>query len=533
MRQNEANLTVKAVYEKRAFVYAIALNLVYSCLSAQALAFQRLNPSPLQHIDTVALAQLYQQSSDYLWLEQQQLTDRAKQALEFIASSTRHGLNPDDYHQDLLDELDPLHDESEARLFDLILSNGMLKLIHDISSGRLDPAIVDPKWSIPRTTINAVGFLQDALSDKHFNERLLSLLPANDQYRRLEAAAQRYQDYVNAGGWPGIPLVTTVRPGASSGIIPAVRNRLAFESETADSARPINFDVYDDKLVHAVRRFQQRHNLKSDGIIGPATIRAMNVPASARLQQIKVNMERLRWLPDNLGNRYIMVNLANYKLAAIEDDQVKLDMRVIVGKKKRPTPSFTGKITHVVFNPYWHVPNKLARLDLLPKQQANPDYLASHNFRVFTREAGSRIEVDPASIDWQSLSEDYFPYSLRQEPGNRNALGRLKFVIPNPWAIYLHDTPSKSLFNSTQRTFSSGCIRVEDPLALANFSLGINNIRQSMGEILNSQDEYKTRLVQPVTVYAVYSTVWFDGGVLTSSPDSYKRDQKIAKYLTE
>jgi murein L,D-transpeptidase YcbB/YkuD len=519
---------------KRAIVYAVAVNIIYLCFSAHVFAYQRYNAPQQQKdygIDITALTELYQQPSDYLWLEQQQLTDRAHDALEFIADSISHGLNPNDYHQDLLEQLNPAQDKSNAHVFDLILSDGMLKLIRDIATGRLDPAIVDPKWAIPRKSFNAVEFLWGALSASHFKERLLSLVPTNDQYRRLEAAAERYQQYVDRGGWPTIPLTTALHPGTSSQIVPVIRERLTFEDESLNSIRPIHHEYYDEKLEQAVRQFQRRHSLKDDGIIGPATVRAMNVSALTRLQQIKINMERLRWLPDDLGDRYIMVNLANYQLTAIEDEQVKLNMRVIVGKTKRPTPSFSSKITRVVFNPRWHVPHKLARLDLLPKQQANPDYLASHDFRVFINEAGKKIEVDPGSVDWQSLSARNFPYILRQEPGDKNALGRLKFIIPNPWAIYLHDTPSKSLFNHAQRNFSSGCIRVEDPVALANFSLTGDKSERSMEEILSTQDIHETKLEQPLAVYAIYSTVWFNGNELTFSPDSYRRDQKMAKYI--
>jgi len=531
MRQKMPYIVVN---KNAAIIYVILISLIHLCFSAQASAYQRFSNPQKQNdygIDAAALAQLYQRSTDYLWLEQQQLTVRAYDALEFIAHSINHGLNPNDYHQDLLEHLDPAQDQSNAHLFDLMLSDGLLKLVRDISTGRLDPAVVDPKWSIPRTPFNAIEFLQSALSDNHFKNRLASLVPTYDQYQQLKAAAERYQDYVDRGGWSAISQTTTVHPGESSQNIPAIRDRLSFEDETLNSIRPIQLDYYDEKLERAVRKFQQRHSLKADGIIGSETIRAMNVSAISRLQQIKVNLERLRWLPDDLGNRYIMVNLANYQLTAIEDEQVKLNMRVIVGKKKRPTPSFSSKMTHIVFNPRWYVPQKLARLDLLPKQKANPDYLVSHNFRVFSNEAGNKIEVDPQSIDWQSLSKDYFPYTLMQEPGEKNALGRLKFVIPNPWAIYIHDTPSKSLFNQTQRNFSSGCIRVEDPLALANFSLSSKIAEQSFEEILNTEDVREAKLDQPLTVYAIYTTVWFDGTELTFSPDSYHRDQKMAKYL--
>ncbi len=226
-----------------------------------------------------------------------------------------------------------------------------------------------------------------------------------------------------------------------------------------------------------------------------------------------------------------MVNLANYRLTAIEDDRVKLDMRVIVGKTKRSTPSFSSQMTHVVLNPKWYVPNKLARMDLLPKQKASPGYFERYNFRVFNYQDGNKIEISPDSVDWQAMSEKHFPYSLVQDPGKKNALGRMKFVMPNPWRIYLHDTPSKSLFNRSQRNFSSGCIRVEDPLALAGFSLSRNHMQQPLLDIISSNENYSAKLEQPLSVYAIYVTVWLNGNEVMFSPDNYQRDQRMAKYL--
>ncbi len=518
----------------RTIIYTIAVSMICLCLSEQAVAHQRFDDQQQKKdygIDIGSLSQLYQNSSDYLWLEQQQLTVRADDALEFIAHSIDHGLDPNDYHQDLLELLDPAQHESDAHLFDLLLSDGLLKLIHDISTGRLDPAIVDPKWSIPRTSFNAVKFLQHALSENHLKQRLISLIPTSLQYQRLKAATQRYQDYVDHGGWSKISLTSLLHPGEHNRNIPAIRNRLTFEDETLDSTRPSHFEYYDQPLEQAIRQFQRRHSLHVDGIIGPETMRAMNVSAADRLQQINVNLERLRWLPDNLGNRYIMINLANYQLTAIENDEIKLNMRVIVGKKQRSTPSFSSRMTHIIFNPRWYVPHKLARLDLLPKQQANPDYFEHYNIRVFSRQDGNNTEISPDSIDWQALSGQHFPYSLRQDSGEKNSLGRLKFVLVNPWSIYLHDTPSKSLFNQKQRTFSSGCIRVEDPLALANFSITRNNTKQPLIDMINSDDTLRTELEQPLLVYAIYSTVWLNGDELIFSPDSYQRDQKMAEYL--
>lgn len=518
----------------RTTLYAVAINLSCLCFSGHAFTSQQLDslqPYNDHGIDTASLSHIYQQPSDYLWIEQQQLNVNAYNALAFIADAVNHGLDPNDYHHDLLQQLDPMEGESEARLFDLMLSDGLLKLVRDISTGRLDPAIVDPEWSIPRATFDATEFLQQALSTDDFKASLISLVPASLQYRQLQAAAKRYRDYVSRGGWFSIPKTASLRPGDTDKNIPAIRRRLAFESDTSSLAKPEQPEYYDETLQRAVQQFQRRHSLDDDGVLGRATISALNISATERLQQINMNLERLRWLPDDLGNRYIMVNLANYQLNAIEDEKVKLNMRVIVGKTKRPTPSFTSEMSYIVFNPRWYVPNKLARLDLLPKQQANPDYFNQANIRVFNKNAGYGNEINPDTIDWHSLSEDNFPYTLRQEPGKKNALGRLKFILPNPWSIYLHDTPSKGLFNQAKRNFSSGCIRVEDPLALANFSMPSTSTTKSLQNILDSENIHSAKLEQPLSVYAIYATVWLNGDELTFSPDSYNRDKKMAKYL--
>ena len=518
----------------RATIFIIVLNLLYQCFSGQALASHRLEK--LQqfsdyNIDTVSLSSIYQHPVDYLWLNEQQPSDQAYVALEFIANSSHHGLNPNHYHYSLLQEIDPTAAKSKAQLFDFLLTDGLLKLIHDIAVGRLDPTIVDPKWSIPRASFDAAEFLQHALMVNHFKASLNALIPASNQYRQIKAAAVRYQDYVDRGDWNKIPGTPVLRPGDLHHNVTAIRERLAFEDH---SLVPVSSNLsshYDENLEQAVQQFQRRHGLKVDGVIGPETLRAMNVSAAERLQQIKINLERLRWLPDDLGKRYIMVNLANFRLTAFDKDKIKLDMRVIVGKTKRPTPSFASKMTHVVFNPYWNVPRKLARLDLLPRQQTNPDYFDHYNIRIFDHKNGKRTEVNPDSIDWSSINHRDFPYTLRQDPGEKNALGRLKFMLPNQWAINLHDTPVKSLFNQSKRNFSSGCIRVEDPLALANFSLsGIYN-QQTISDIFSSNKNHTTILKEPLSVYAVYVTVWLNENEVMFSPDSYQRDQKMAEYL--
>jgi len=528
----------------RTILFVVSITLSSLGLSGQAMAYKRLNTSQqnfidYENIDTASLSRLYTNTDEYLWIKKQSLNHQAYAALEFIASSSNHGLEPNDYHYDLLQQLDPTLDD-ESHLFDFILSDGLLKLIRDIAVGRLDPSTVDPKWSIPRAPFDAPVFLQQALLTDYFSASLNSLIPSSDQYKQLTEAAVHYQKIVDQGGWQVIPETGKLHAGETHPNISLVRNRLAIENSTNEmpDSRPEPLlrselsDVYDTQLEKVVRQFQRRHSLYPDGIIGTATQQALNVAANERLQQIYINLERLRWLPNDLGRRYIMVNLANYRLKAIEDDQVKLNMRVIVGKSKRSTPSFSSQMTHVVLNPRWYIPHKLARIDLLPKQQHNPEYFDRSNIRVYSNANGKKTEINPDSVDWQSVTRQHFPYTLVQDPGKRNALGRLKFILPNPWRIYLHDTPSKSLFDRDKRTFSSGCIRVEDPFALAGFSLSENdNHHPLLLEQIEKDESYSTKLSNPLSVYAIYFTVWLNGDELTFSPDSYKRDLKMAKYL--
>ncbi|MBL1320750.1 MAG: L,D-transpeptidase family protein [Methylophaga sp.] len=515
---------------------AVAINflLLFICLPVNAMVSEWLEHSQQENtydLDLVILSHFYNDKSAYLWLDKQQPSSQAHDAIDFISASSRQGLNPEDYHSLTLKQLDPTDSTIAAHQFDVLLTDGLLKLIHDLSVGRLKASEADPDWFIPQAEFDAKLFLKQSLLTNQLRAQLDSLIPISPEYISLIGALARYQSYVARGGWSQIPKTSSIRPGDSHQQLPAIRARLAFE----DSHIPLSADsqslIYDAQTEQAVRHFQEIHGLKVDGVIGKGTRRAMNISASDRTQQIKVALERRRWMPNELGQQHLFINLANYTLSAVEDGNEKLNMRVIVGREKRQTPSFVSQMNRVVVNPYWNVPRKLAVKDLLPKQQEDFNYFYTHDIRVFTRENGQKVEHDSYLIDWHALNEDNFPYTLRQDPGDHNALGQIKFLFPNDWAIYLHDTNHKKLFNESMRSLSSGCIRVEDPIALANFSLADRYQPKTILEMIESKENRGRKVTKSLSVYAVYFTVWMDDNEVKFSPDVYQRDERMAKHL--
>ena len=280
-------------------------------------------------------------------------------------------------------------------------------------------------------------------------------------------------------------------------------------SDLDRASAPID-EVFDAALERGLQRFQERHGLDADGAVGTSTLTALNVPAEARVRQIELNMERWRWLPQTLGERYILVNIANFALDVVERGRSVLAMRVVVGKPARRTPFFSADMTYLVLNPHWHVPPTIAIQDKLPLIRRDPGYVARQNFKLFRHGEGGVTRVDPMSVDWSSVSARNFPYQLRQDPGPRNALGRVKFMFPNPYHVYLHDTPARELFAKTERAFSSGCIRLEKPIELAEYLLR-DDPQWSRQKIVASRREGPSRLcicLTRIPVHLLYWTAW-------------------------
>jgi L,D-transpeptidase YcbB len=279
--------------------------------------------------------------------------------------------------------------------------------------------------------------------------------------------------------------------------------------------------------------FQRRNGLTADGIVGRGTIEALNISVDDRIASIEANLERWRWLSDDLGERYIKVNIANFELQAIEEDRIVFQSEAIVGRPFRKTPVFSSLITFLVFNPDWTVPNTILINDIVPAVIRNPDYLASRGMKVLRSDGA---EVNPASIDWQSVTLGNFRYRIRQEPGPDNALGRVKFMFPNQYSVYIHDTPVRNLFSQTDRSFSSGCIRIYKPLEFAEYLLR-DNPAWTPTQIKSQLDLERMRTVnlnKPVPVHMLYLTAWADDdGVVFFRRDIYDRDQRLLTALSQ
>ena len=288
----------------------------------------------------------------------------------------------------------------------------------------------------------------------------------------------------------------------------------------------IEHDVFDNPVVSAVKHFQQRHGLREDGVVGKETLTELNIPVESRIGQLQLSMERWRWYPDSFGDRYLMVNIPAFALTIVDPTRRIDPMRVIVGKKDRQTPIMSDRMTYIEFNPYWNIPQNIARKDILPKVINDPSYLIRQGIRVYDSWESQAQALDPTNIAWDRLSGRYFPYRLRQDPSGFNALGQMKFMFPNQHSIYIHDTPGKTLFDRQDRLFSSGCVRIAEPIALAHYLLSDQGWNLNRLEAITAHDERKSViLTNPIPVHLVYFTAWVDDDeTVNFRKDIYGRD---------
>ena len=463
--------------------------------------------------------------------------DRMEALIELVRATAADGLDPDDYHLEDLErvyhmlvngrELNP----RERAALDIALTDSLIRLGYHQRFGKVNPYDLDPEWNFSRELRgrDPAAVIQEAFASDSLEETFVKIFPRVDLYRKLQAALAEHQGIAAAGGWPQVPEGPTVRPGDSDERLQVLMQRLAVTADLPSGAR-IDVSVYGGELETAVRRFQERHGLDDDGIIGAATLRAMNVPVERRVDQIRVNLERARWVLDGLEDDFVIVNIAGFRAYLFRDRKEVWSTRVMVGKTYRKTPVFRSTMKYVVFNPTWTVPYSIATKDILPQVQKDHSYLASRNFIVKNR---SGDIVDPATVDWASLSRRNFPYTLVQQPGTNNALGEIKFMFPNEHAVYLHDTPSKALFGRSTRAFSSGCVRVEHPFDFAEVLLSPGGWDAERVQAERMRRETKSVfLSKPMPVLLLYWTAEVgNDGRMRFYEDVYERDQNVLDAL--
>lgn len=463
--------------------------------------------------------------------------DAARSLVAAIRSADREGLRPSDYHlariEGLLASIDSAHTAGVAPAssdlvdLDLLLTDAFLVYGAHLLLGRVDPVELDPEWKAARRSADLPAILERALATGDVKGELAALVPRQPGYERLRDALARYRALQRAGGWPAVEGGGPLRRGDRGDRVRQLRGRLAATRDL--DPRLARGDRYDDEVEEAVRRFQLRHGLDATGAVDVMTLAELSAPVEQRIEQIIVNMERWRWLPEDLGARHIRVNIAGFDAAVYEGTTPVLDMKAMVGHQYRKTPVFSDTVRLVVFAPYWNVPRMIAVQDILPKVQADIGYLERNRIEVWQ---GGR-KVDPARVDWAAVDTTRFAYRFRQEPGPTNPLGQVKFLFPNRFDVYVHDTPSREKFDLAERAFSSGCIRVEKPAELAAYLL--DSPTWSMERVQTAMEglqEQTVRVPRPIPIHILYYTAWVDpDGTVEFRNDIYRRDGPVEEAL--
>jgi murein L,D-transpeptidase YcbB/YkuD len=461
-----------------------------------------------------------------------------------LDDASAHGLWPGGYHEEVLEELLARSERpgngSSLLLadLDLLLTDAFLLYASHLVSGRVDPETLDPEWIAVRREVDLVTLLEEAVRDGRVAAALAELAPDHPGYRRLQDALSLHRRITAAGGWQTIAEGPTIELGREADPVrlAALAARLRATDDVEDGTTPADEGVYAGALETALRRFQERHGIEVDGKVGPKTLTALNVPVAARVEQIEINLERWRWLPQDLGERHVLVNIPDFRVTLVIDGETALEMRAVVGLSYRRTPVFSDLMRYLVVNPSWEVPSNIAVQDKLPLIRQDPAYLARQRMHVYSGWGSEQVEIDPATVDWSALGRGNFPYRLRQDPGPWNALGGVKFMFPNRFNVYLHDTPTRELFGRAERAASSGCIRLEKPLELAERLLA-DTTGWSRGALERAvrtppYREQTVALARPVPIHILYWTAWADGdGIVHFRTDLYDRDRRLAEAL--
>jgi len=454
-----------------------------------------------------------------------------------VLRSVEHGLDPEDFHARQLGvrlKAGPrANDPVFAADTEILCTDALARLAVTLHFGKLDPADLDPAWNFSRKieAEDPVKVFNDALIKKNIAAALEETSPDTLFYKWLRRALVTYRGIMASGGWPQIPSGPVLEVGSSDLRVATLRTRLRATGDlsTPDPSDPQTFD---EDLETAVKRFQERHGIDTDGKVGPRSIEELNIPVEARIDQIRASLERIRWVFREISGDFLIVDIAGFHAYLFEEGEEIWKTRVQVGKPFHATPVFKDTMRYLDFNPTWTIPPGILRKETLPAIRRDPDYLRRNNMSVVT--TSGKI-VDPSTVDWPATATKGFPYMIRQEPGPHNALGRVKFMFPNKYMVYLHDTPSKGHFARSERAFSHGCIRTENPFDLATLLLNDQGWdRARIDQVVASKKNTRVNLEEPLPVMILYWTAEANSdGTVFFRKDLYDRDAPIIEGLDE
>ncbi len=462
-----------------------------------------------------------------------------REELEAILSNAYYqGLNPDDYHLEVIMNFNSLANVYSKRkaddnaMVDILMTDAILTYAHHLSHGKINQQDMSINWDYSKQPTKTINHFQliNSIRANTLTKSIDSLHSKVPIYKKMRLHFSQMDSIEKAGGripsidYPGRSL----RKGDSLPEVSTLKERLKADNYQIDTID----NRFDDELEAALMEFQALNGLPEDGIAGRKTYKSLNISVKERLNKIRVNLERIRWVDHAYPEEFILVNIASYKLNLIKNEQVTFHCRAIVGKEHNQTPVFTSHISSIVFNPSWHVPYSISSKEILPKLKTDKQYLQNRNMVLMHNNA----EVNPSTVDFSQYTTSNFPYSIIQKPGPSNALGRVKFMIPNKYSIYLHDTPSKSLFNRTDRAFSHGCIRLEKPFELAELLLADKGYTQeTVDKILKSEDSKTVALTEGMPVMIIYMTCMINlhSGDAIFYNDIYGLDKEVMSRLEE
>lgn len=486
----------------------------------------------------------FYQERDYAeaWSQNGKLTKLGEELRFELAESKYDGLIPEDYHiyeidslfQAVADQKGKLKAKPHAELadLDLMLSNAFFELARDLEIGKVDPASLKSAWDLGVNTpsVNYHKLLSESIRKGSVKEGLESLYPEFKIYKKGREIIRDLDEKskVDTLVWQPVNLEKSLKLGDTHASIPRLRDRLIFWGflEAYEVEKPLLFDSI---IEEGLKKYQLNHGMEPDGTIGNLTAESLNNSPAKLMDIAAVNLERLRWLSDTLrDSELILVNVANYQLDYLNKLDTVLTAKVIVGKEYNESPVFSAPMTYIAFSPYWNIPESIIKDEIMPAMQKNPNYLSQKNMEVITH---SGEVITPKPKDW---SGDTFPYLVRQKPGGSNALGLVKFMFPNEHSIYIHDTPSRSLFELENRALSHGCIRIQDPAKFAALLLKDDPEwdREKIQEAMNQDNEQIVQLNRSIPVVIFYLTFWADtNGAPHFRSDIYNRDQEVLSAL--